>query len=147
MTKKEFLKQLKAALDNNISQAVVSENLDYYGSYIDGEIQSGRREQEVIAGLGDPWAIARTIIETEKRNGGASYTYTVQDDVIKRESNNGTGFKGMSPDVKHILTIVLVVVVIFAVISAVMGLIVSLLPIIIPIVLVLAVINVFQRKN
>ena len=146
MTKKEFLKQLKAALENNISPAAVSENLDYYGSYIDGEIQSGRKEQEVISGLGDPWAIARTIIETEKRSGRGNYTYTVQEDDVRQEQRSSVG-GGPSSDVKRILAIILVLVVILAVISAVMGLIVSLLPIIVPVVIVLALIRVFQNRS
>lgn len=146
MTKKEFLKQLRAALENNISPAAISENLDYYGSYIDGEIQSGRKEQEVIGGLGDPWAIARTIIETEKRSGGGDYTYTVREEDAQRESRNNVN-GALPSNVKRILTIVLIVVVILAVISAVMGLVVSLLPIIIPVVIVLAVIHIFQQRS
>ncbi len=146
MTKREFLKQLKAALDNNISSAAISENLDYYGSYIDSEIQSGRREQEVVNGLGDPWAIARTIIETEKRSGRGNYTYTVQEDDLRQEQRSSMGGGSLS-NVKRILVIVLVLAVILAVISAVMGLVVSLLPVIVPVVIVLALIRVFQSRS
>ena len=146
MTKKEFLKQLRAALENNISPTAISENLDYYGSYIDSEIQSGRKEQEVISGLGDPWAIARTIIETEKRSGSGNYTYTVREDETSGESGSNKN-SASSSNVKRILVIVLIVAVILAVISAVMGLVVSLLPIIIPVVIVLAIIRLFQQRS
>ena len=44
MTKKEFLIRLKRALGNDLSGAVVQENVEYYSSYIDDEIGKGRSE-------------------------------------------------------------------------------------------------------
>ena len=52
MTKKEFLIRLKRALGNDLSGAVVQENVEYYSSYIDDEIGKGRSEAEVTAELG-----------------------------------------------------------------------------------------------
>lgn len=44
--------------------AVVEENVDYYIDYINVEMRKGRTEAEVLASLGDPRLIARTIIQT-----------------------------------------------------------------------------------
>ena len=66
MKQQEFLAQLKIALENELNEQGVKENLEFYRSYIQGEIQKGIPEEEVIAQLGDPWAIAKTVILTEK---------------------------------------------------------------------------------
>ena len=150
MNKKEFMKNLKEALENDLPGAVVTENLNYYGSYIDSEIRSGRSEQEVVGGLGDPWAIARTIIETEKRNGN-TYTYTVQDDGIRKEQSRGnrstgSGSGDFGQTAKRILTIAVIILIIFCIVSAVLGVITALAPIVIPIVLIAAAIRLLRRR-
>ncbi len=66
MTKQEFLEKLRAALGNDLSGAVVSENVNYYKQYITDEVAKGKSEKEVIDELGDPWAIARTIIDAQE---------------------------------------------------------------------------------
>ena len=53
------------ALSGKVSPGVVTENLNYYEDYINTEIRKGRSEEEVLAGLGDPRLIARTIVETD----------------------------------------------------------------------------------
>jgi uncharacterized membrane protein len=149
MTKKEFMKQLKAALANELPASVVNENLNYYGSYIDGEVNSGRNEKDVVSGLGDPWAIARTIIETERR-GGNTYSYTVEDETVSERTNYEQAGNDSDGDffgqAKNVLKIVLVILMIFLVISAVMGVISALLPIILPVILVLAAVRLLQRR-
>lgn len=66
MKQNEFLAQLKIALENELSEQDVRENLEFYKNYIQGEIQKGISEEEVLAQLGDPWVIAKTVIITEK---------------------------------------------------------------------------------
>lgn len=149
MNKKEFMKNLKEALENDLPGAVVTENLNYYGSYIDSEIKSGRSEKEVVGGLGDPWAIARTIIETEKRNGN-TYTYTAQDDAGREERSGhstGSGSGDFGRTAKRILTIAVIVLIVFCIISTVLGVITALAPIVIPIILVVAAVRMFQRRR
>ena len=69
MTKQEFLEKLRLALNGRVSPAQLMENLSYYEDYINTEIRKGKGEEEVLAGLGDPRLIARTIVET---GGGSS---------------------------------------------------------------------------
>ena len=61
MTKEEFLEGLKRALFSTGSQSLIEYNLDYYSSYIDGEIAKGRSMDEVMNELGDPRLIANSI--------------------------------------------------------------------------------------
>lgn len=64
MGKQEFLDKLRLALNGKVSTETVSETMAYYEDYINTEIRKGRSEEEVMASLGDPRLIARTIIET-----------------------------------------------------------------------------------
>ena len=58
------MERLRLALSGKVSSRQLTENLDYYEDYINTEIRKGRSEEEVLAGLGDPRLIARTIVET-----------------------------------------------------------------------------------
>ncbi len=64
MTRQEFLEKLRLALNGRVEPSVVAENLNYYEDYINTEIRKGKSEEEVMALLGDPRLIARTILET-----------------------------------------------------------------------------------
>ena len=66
MNQHEFLAQLKIALENELNEQDVKENLAFYKNYIQSEMQKGIPEEEVVAQLGDPWVIAKTVIMTEK---------------------------------------------------------------------------------
>ena len=63
MTRLEFLEKLREALENDLSGQIVRENVDYYNTYISEEVRKGRNEEEVVDELGDPWVIARSLIE------------------------------------------------------------------------------------
>ena len=69
MRSSDFLLQLKKALENELSVAQVQDNVEYYKNYIKEEMKSGKSEQEVMDMLGDPWAIAKTILLEEKMSG------------------------------------------------------------------------------
>ena len=64
MSKNEFLEKLREALANDLDAAAVQDQVNYYSQYIDGETGTGMPEEAVTAELGDPWAIARTIIDS-----------------------------------------------------------------------------------
>lgn len=61
MSKNEFLKKLKSALEVDLSQSQIYEQIAYYDNYISTEIKNGRSEQDVLDELGDPNLIAKTI--------------------------------------------------------------------------------------
>lgn len=64
MDKETFLKELRIALQGQISQEKVNENLLYYEKYIMEESRKGKGEKQVIEELGNPRLIAKTIIDT-----------------------------------------------------------------------------------
>lgn len=58
----------------------------YYDNYIQEEVRKGRTEADVIAELGDPWVIARTIIDSvENQKEIRSQRQTYQSDYEDME--------------------------------------------------------------
>lgn len=62
MTKQEFLTDLQKALTNKISAAEVRNHINYYQEYIEMEVRKGEKEEDVIAKLGNPRLIAKSIL-------------------------------------------------------------------------------------
>ena len=73
MRKEEFLQILRRALTGDVPPGVVEENIRYYDGYIADEVRKGRTEEEVIAEIGDPRLIARTIEDTTDGAGNSRY--------------------------------------------------------------------------
>ena len=71
MTKYEFLDILNTQLAGQLSSSDTASHIEYYRNYIDAEIKKGRKESDILAELGDPRLIARTIMDTSP----ASHTY------------------------------------------------------------------------
>ena len=118
MKQQEFLAQLKIALENELNEQGVKENLEFYRSYIQGEIQKGISEEEVIAQLGDPWAIAKTVILTEKIEDQES---TSDSEVQSNEQKAYDNVLKEIPKWKLVLIIIAVIVVLLLVGSMAFG--------------------------
>lgn len=65
MSREEFLTELRKALQGRVSQQTVNDNLRYYEEYILTESHKGKAEAEVIAELGNPRLLAKSIIDAE----------------------------------------------------------------------------------
>ena len=63
MTEQEFLEKLERALNGELSPAQVQSNMVYYRGYIQEQVSGGRRAEDVLAELGDPRLIARSIVD------------------------------------------------------------------------------------
>lgn len=66
MRQEEFLNSFREALIGKVSDNVIQDNLNYYRNYISSQINSGRREEDVLGSLGDPRLLAKTIEESNK---------------------------------------------------------------------------------
>lgn len=75
MTREEFLRELRIALQGRIPQSQVNEHLKYYENYIMEESRKGRTEEEVIAEIGNPRLAAKTLTDLygEEKNQNADY--------------------------------------------------------------------------
>lgn len=89
MTKQEFLKELQLALQGELSQAAINDNIRYYDNYIMEEVRKGKRERDVIEELGHPRLIAKTLIDTTEQFGEASGNEYYSDNYGQTDSGKG----------------------------------------------------------
>ena len=156
MTKYEFINGLKSALENDLSSNLVQEHVNYYNDYINSEIRNGRSESEVIAELGDPWALAKNIIATEDAGSSSyeEYSYDSSDkDISKGRSSEKTtnGPKahifGIDKWWKKLLLILGIIGVVIIVFSIITGLISLVAPLIMPIIFISLIIRLFRKMR
>ena len=60
MRQEEFLNSFREALIGKVPDNVIQDNLNYYRNYISSQINSGRREEDVLGSLGDPRPVSYT---------------------------------------------------------------------------------------
>ncbi|MDD3221683.1 MAG: DUF1700 domain-containing protein [Clostridia bacterium] len=124
MTKQGFLLELQAALAEELSDAQVYEQVNYYSNYIDEQMGLGRSESEVLQELGDARLIARTVIDGIEQD-SAGYTIHTGTTYTSEEAS-------MEPDwkvkMKAYGCLGLVLIVIFLVIALVTRLFIWMLP-------------------
>lgn len=149
MDRTEFIDRLQRALASGVNSSRVAENVQYYRDYIDVEIRKGRSEEEVLASLGDPRLLAKSIIEANKRAGvseGTNRTYDEEREESYAERwRNAVRQNAMRAPAWLILLIA--VVVFLLIIGLAFSMISFLAPIIIPVLLVLLVVNYFKGRK
>lgn len=108
MSKEEFLQELKEALAGDVPEAVIRDNVSYYSSYISQETAKGRSVDDIVAEIGEPFIVAKTIIEYYEAGGerteGAGYgsyreSYT---DDAGRDKNWNQGQQNPYPHMHYI---------------------------------------------
>lgn len=87
MYRTEFLDTLKTQLAGQMHEGKIAAHMRYYEDYIQSKVRGGMDEEEVIAQLGEPRLIAKTLLDTdtgeevyeEGRSGSFSDDYTGPD--------------------------------------------------------------------
>lgn len=163
MTRTEFLDKLKEALKGSLSDREVQENVEYYAQYIAEETRQGKSEEEILSMLGDPWILARTIIdasdgtdrETVYGSGqDTAYTQYRTDRRYDQQKNGGyeeekrrVHILGLNTWWKKLLLLLCVVLVIAVIVSFVTGIIRLLAPVLIPIIVVLLLVRMVKNRH
>ena len=65
MSRREFLEVLRGQLSGQMTQGRAAAHVRYYEDYIQSQVRNGRSESDVLAELGDPRLIAKTLIDTD----------------------------------------------------------------------------------
>lgn len=156
MTKREFLDNLRMALSGRVSASSAEEHIRYYEDYINTQVRMGRGEQDVIAELGDPRLLARSIEDAEKRAGNAAAQDGYQDSYAEKKSgrqnddsyNGGyqeSGRRGRTYRVHGWLILLIVLLIVFLVIGLAFSILSFLAPIILPVILIVLAVRLFRR--
>ncbi len=126
MSKQEFLDGLRRSLASGLETREINEHINYYSDYIDSQIRKGIAEEEVMASLGDPRLIAKTILGME---GGETVTEEYVEDEVENDSNyRYFNVKGKTFKIPRWLFTILICVVSFCVLTVVFALMSRLLP-------------------
>ncbi len=148
MNKTEFLQQLREALATDLSSRTVEENIRYYSQYISDEERKGRTEEEILNELGDPWLIAKTIINTgvpEEKNAYDSSENNDYQGYGRRSDYDGMKVYRVDTWWKKALLIVGVIAVIGLILSLITGVVSLLAPVLVPILIIAIIINLLKR--
>ena len=152
MTRSEFLEKLKEALADGMDSYTIQGHLNYYRDSIQEEVQKGRSEEEVLSELGDPWVIARSLLEAPGQ-GSAGESYS-DAQVYHDDRKEDSGYYGGKHKVYRLnsfwgkLAVILVVVgIIFLIFSIVSGIITLLAPVAVPVIIIVLLINFFKNRR
>lgn len=145
---------MKTALNGRVSPSLVMDNVRFYEEYIETEIRKGRPETEVLASLGDPRLIARTIVETNKQTGEDAEEAVYRETGYRAGSGNyqqgGYGGYGRDGSQNRMLRVpgwvwlIIVILVVVLIISAVFSVVSVLLPLLPAILLVVFLVKLFR---
>lgn len=67
MRKREFMDELKKALDGNVSTQTYYDTINYYEDYFKKQKEAGKSEEEICSSLGSARLIAKTIMTQRDR--------------------------------------------------------------------------------
>ena len=154
MKRQEFLEKLREALSNGLDSRTVHENVMYYQSYIAEEMEKGRSEEEVIDELGDPWVLARSVIDMAENfpgNHGSDSVYNTGN-AGRREEGFERGAENMhifSVDSwwKKLIFILGIIGIVLIVMIVIGGLFRLFIPLIIPILVVALLFRIVNRRR
>ncbi len=126
MTKQEFIDGLRRSLSAGLESEQINEHIRYYSDYIDSKIRMGTPEEEVMASLGEPRWIAKTILGMEEVD-------TVTEEYVEDETAEDNKYRYFNINGKTFklpgwLFTILICVVSFFVLTIVFSLMTRLLP-------------------
>ena len=139
MNKQEFIDRLRMALSGKVSARLVEENVSYYEEYINSQVRMGSSEESVLASLGDPRLIAKSIItanEGENSNtSGSGAQSSYQDQYAAQKQQNGSLKVVNMPRWVAILITVLIIIVIISIVGSIISALIPIIPIVLIIIL------------
>lgn len=149
MNKLQFLEVLSEKLSEELPRSAVLSNLEYYKNYIDVELAKGRSEETIMEELGDPYMIARTIIDAQTGEAFSEQKYA--EDVYTEPVEKGSAqhmektiIKGNHSCLIGAIIFILIAVAVLAILESVIS---FLWPILGPVLLILLVLSIFRDKK
>lgn len=151
MRKEEFLEKLRARLSQTMSVQEVTAQVRYYENYIQEQMRNGRSEEEVLAELGDPLLIAKTLMDVQETQEGYSSgpETTIYDERGEQEADDAQKeLHRMEIKTRGgcLLAAIIFVVILSMILWAAGTVLIHLLPVLIPVMVILLVVAYFKQK-
>lgn len=159
MSRQEFIDELRTALQGQVDQNTINNNISYYENYIMQETRKGLSEEEVLQQLGSPRLLAKTIINSGKgqhgnreyQNGYERYAGTDHSSADYDSENdvriNGKVYHGLKAKLLVWTAILAIILIVFGVIALIAGVISVLAPILIPLLLIVLGVRLISRQR
>jgi len=151
MNRAEFIDKLQRALAGGLNSGQVAENVRYYQEYINSELSKGKSESEVLAQLGDPRLLAKSIIEANKRAGASYGSNKEYDEEMASDpqewAGDGQAPKGRAAVLPGWLVMLIVTVAVILIIGLVTSLVSIFAPVILVALVVVLIVKVFQSNS
>lgn len=144
MDRNEFISALRAALSGKVPATTVEDNVQYYEEYIEVQLRQGKSEEEILAALGDPRLLAKTIIEANKYAEGTE-TYGGDDYGEIPTGGSGKSFKQWYEERPHWVHVVMSLLIAAFVLFFVFTVLQALFPFILVIVAAMAVYRLIRQ--
>ncbi|MCR4690439.1 MAG: DUF1700 domain-containing protein [Lachnospiraceae bacterium] len=136
MNKTEYVDCISRSLSGRVSPAVQQETISYYKEYIDSQIVKGDPEELVLANLGDPALLAKSVIASQPE----VYEGEVVSDMKSDEADAQS--RGFMIVVGVLLAVLLIVLLVIALLFHAA---LKYMPILIPVICILLMIKKLRR--
>ena len=142
MNREEYINTLERCLVGKIDPDSLRDTIEYYKDYFAMEQAKGRSQEQIIAGLGEPRLLAKSIIAAE------SNRQDRDESELRTGADSGQGgFTGRRIHIPFALLILIVVLLFFGIISLVFSIASMLLPILLPVLIVFRIITLFKNRS
>lgn len=145
---------LQSSLTGRVNSSQIADNINYYEDYINMQMRMGRSEEEILAELGDPRLLAKSIIEASKHadaKAGGWESYDGNEENAYTSGYNGyysSDYGRMQRRTMPVWLIVLLVIgAVLLMISMVFSVFIFLAPILIPIAIVCLILRLAGRRS
>lgn len=151
MTRREFLSELRMALEGNIPVQDIEDNIRYYDNYF---AESSKSEREVCEELGDPRLIARTLIDSFTASKGPMadfYKEQARDDYSRETrtdsvyQDEGSGEKWYDKVFRYAMLISIAIIVIAVLIFVLKLTVTVVIPVAVIILIIKFLLDLFRR--
>ena len=151
MTRREFLSELRMALEGNIPVQDIEDNIRYYDNYF---AESSKSEREVCEELGDPRLIARTLIDSFTASKGPMadfYKEQARDDYSRETRtdgvypNGGSGEKWYDKIFRYTMIISIAIIVIAVLIFVLKLAVTVVIPVVVIVLIIKFLSDLFRR--
>jgi len=145
MTKAEFLSTLQAKLMGEVATPEIESTIRYYSEYISEAVGQGTSEEDVINELGSPLLIAKTIIDTVKKNQMGQDSVYQDVSAENNEEDPKSVFKVFQES--SLAAKVIVISALVVVVSIIFNVLQIWIPTLLPIAMVIFIIKIIRDKN
>ena len=136
MNKHEYIDTINRSLSGRVRPDLQRETVEYYKEYIDSQIVKGTNEEMVLATLGDPMLLAKTVIASQPEPYGDEAIRSAIPESEKKKT-----------DRKLMIMLIVILIILLFVLGLVFKVVWKLMPVILPIAIIWLAVKKLREKD